>query len=765
MSADTPQKHGFDAAVIRREDDHLNRWPLAREIYGIATTGPKDWSVRIGIYGEWGTGKTSVLEFITAMAEHDGQTLVRFNPWLHSSKDALWLAFITAIYSQPIFYSLERAGWVRTKKKFRWFLGKGEVAESGATVFNETAGKAVGVGLDIVKGWFSFTEDDLKAVRAKLGDKRVIVLIDDLDRTAPELVPEILFALKELMTIPGFSFICAFDPVVVGQVLGDFHPGFGDGLKFLEKIIDYPRWLPPPSPDGLAKMAIADAKKYCPYVPESELRNAIELLPPNPRSVRQFIRLLKLLGPQIERHDEDELRWPAILTANVIKILYPRFANALLNNIDFWGVTERLTTFDPNDENGKLTETVTKHVESVEVSQNAQLSASDKAQIVQALLPLCSNISMWFGDDADVQSYQMNIAECPRAVTGKEFKEFCAAWERVPKAKTAEAWITSHAGKVERQPIEVYREVFEHALEYYLQNLGRRDNVHLNEERTPILKAAQAGIAMLESLLLEIGRIDRPDKLVRPSEIELLFEAFAGNLRSQAIADDDFSKRNERLLMKIITRWQGDVAPLVDAIQPYGHWGSRRFDGADARALHQKLSKAVLPRLATQVIAGLLESGYMHRVSTQDKGTHQVRCLLLAHDGPMWKDARIDFLACAKRAGDNQVIQRNVYELLEWFDYLLNESTGTGDVENLKKLFQEKELLDSLWAAATAKTLSPLATIRLNRFVLRLEKLGLSVTLPPWWEETINQIPRPPAESQPAPVAAPTPGAAPGKTP
>lgn len=764
MKANTPHKHGFDAAVISREDDHLNRWPLAREIFGIATTGPKDWSVRIGIYGEWGTGKTSVLEFITAMAEHDGQTVVRFNPWQHTSKDALWIAFITAIYSQPIFQSLERAGWVRTKKKFRWVLRKGKVAEEGAAVFNETAGKAVGVGLDIVKGWFSFTEADLNSVRAKLGDKRVIVLIDDLDRTGPELVPEILFALKELMNVPGFSFICAFDPVVIGQVLGKFHPGFGDGLKFLEKIIDYPRWLPPPAPDGLAKMAITDAKKYCPYVPEAELRKAIELLPPNPRSVRQFIRLLKLLGPQIKRHDEDELRWPAILTANIIKILYPRVAQALLNDIHFWSDTERLTMFDPANEKEKLTETVTKHVEAVVFRQNADFSASDKPQIVQALLPLCLNISMWFGDGAEIQSYQMNIAESPHAVTGKEFKEFCATWQRESSAKTVEAWITSHAQKVECQRIEAYRELFERALKHYIQNLGRRENVQLAEDQAAVLMATNSSIRMLECLVLELGQIETADKLIRPLELERLFEEFAKNLRSQSVANDEFCKRNEELLMQIITRWQGDVTPLVDAIQPYGHWGSRRYDGTHASALHERLSVAILPRLSTQVVTGLREAGYMHRMWTNENGDYQVRCLFLAHDGPLWKDARKDVLACLREAGSYRAIQQNVYELLKWSDHVLNESTRTDEAENLRKLFQDKELLDSLWAAATAKTLSPFATVRLNRFVSSLKKLGNSVTTPTWWEESIRQIPRPPAENQPAPVAAKTPEAARGHT-
>jgi len=94
-----------------------------------------------------------------------------------------------------------------------------------------------------------------------------------------------------------------------------------------------------------------------------------------------------------------------------------------------------------------------------------------------------------------------------------------------------------------------------------------------------------------------------------------LFEAIARNLRSQSLALDEFCKRNEELLMQIITRWQGDVTPLVDAILPYGHWGSGRYDGPHALALHKRLSAAILPRLAAQVIGGFQESGYLGRTA------------------------------------------------------------------------------------------------------------------------------------------------------
>ncbi len=345
-----PKHPGFDAAVKCREDDYLNRWPFAREIYGIATTGPRDWSVRIGIYGEWGTGKTSVLEFISEMVKQDQQILIRFNPWEHSTKDSLWRAFVLAIFSDPTLAKIAGAKRARAKGLISTFLKGTNIAKSGAEIFNDKAGKAIGAGLDLVKIFFSFGENDLKSLREALGDKRIVILIDDLDRTAPELVPEVLFALKELMNIPGFAFICAFDPVVVGEVLGEFHPGFGIGLKFLEKIIDYPRWLPEPLVEDLAALAKADSKHFCDYVPEKELRDAICLLPRNPRAVRQFIRLLALLKPQVQRHNEEELRWNVILAANVLKIRQPRLAHVLLKDEAFWGKIEAVSLMAKEEE-------------------------------------------------------------------------------------------------------------------------------------------------------------------------------------------------------------------------------------------------------------------------------------------------------------------------------------------------------------------------------------------------------------------------------
>jgi hypothetical protein len=232
------------------------------------------------------------------MAAEDGHIVFYFNPWQYHTKPDLWRAFVDGLFSQ-IEKKLGQpaAGQVKRTAKMVGSKLSGAIPRI-VSLWREDAGKAVEVGLDFLKRFLCFSAADLKELNSALNGKRLLVCIDDLDRTDGQLVPEILYALKEIMDVPGMAFVCAFDPVVVGKVLGQAHPGHGDGLKFLDKIIDYPRWLSTPSIEQLANLAVSDAGTICPYVPSDNLREIIALLPPNPRSIRQFIRFYvrKLIG-------------------------------------------------------------------------------------------------------------------------------------------------------------------------------------------------------------------------------------------------------------------------------------------------------------------------------------------------------------------------------------------------------------------------------------------------------------------------------------
>ena len=61
--------------------DQLHRRPFARNIYNFIASSNIEEALRVGIYGRWGEGKTTVLSFIKEYAKEGHHEVVWFNPW------------------------------------------------------------------------------------------------------------------------------------------------------------------------------------------------------------------------------------------------------------------------------------------------------------------------------------------------------------------------------------------------------------------------------------------------------------------------------------------------------------------------------------------------------------------------------------------------------------------------------------------------------------------------------------------------------------
>lgn len=99
---------GHDAAISLQQDDDLQRWSIARSVLRSIESAPDNWSTRIGLYGKWGSGKTSVLNFIEEQArirnesKPDGITwvVVRFSAWDAEGRDGVIQRFYQALLEQ-----------------------------------------------------------------------------------------------------------------------------------------------------------------------------------------------------------------------------------------------------------------------------------------------------------------------------------------------------------------------------------------------------------------------------------------------------------------------------------------------------------------------------------------------------------------------------------------------------------------------------------------------------------------------------------------
>src|SRR6185312_3409225 len=97
---------GFDKELFDPKKDKLDRHRLASDIFDVIVDTPLEWSVRVGVYGEWGSGKTTVLRFVQNIAQQEKNQyfFMRFNPWSYNNQNKLWAEFyiqlLTALKNQ-----------------------------------------------------------------------------------------------------------------------------------------------------------------------------------------------------------------------------------------------------------------------------------------------------------------------------------------------------------------------------------------------------------------------------------------------------------------------------------------------------------------------------------------------------------------------------------------------------------------------------------------------------------------------------------------
>ncbi|MEI6644686.1 MAG: P-loop NTPase fold protein [bacterium] len=723
---------GFDAAVSQRKEDKLNRWAFASEIYGIATTGPKEWPVRIGIYGEWGTGKTSVLNMIATLAESHGHIVVRFNPWEYSERKSLWHAFVQAVIEKIPAEAVDtKQSWKKCLKKraapiSEWLLAHSE--DINAVAESKKAGVAL-LGLDLLKGVLYSKEADLKGILQKYEKGRLIILVDDLDRTSSKIVPEMLYAIKEIMNCGGIVFICAFDPVVVGKILAKEHEGFDDGLKFLEKIIDYPRWLPAVSKDDLLHMAESDVSLHCPYVPINVLASVIPYLPQNARSVRQFVRLLSLMKIQVERHRADEVNWPIILAANVIKIRFPRLAPALLEDRDLWDNIRIKTVYAAdNNEAGELIKT---HIQKVKKDCELELTEKEQEQIGSVLLMLSEHVSAWIGIDDEKLMYQMRLAEAPAAVTLKEYDSFFTIHREKPSANAFDVWIKAHADKVGQSARGVYRALFQTTVLAREESLNRAAETIDEDGMTVELSVADDLLKILEVLAFDLRTIDEHSYELLASDFELVLDSFKRYLHFTNTSAYVAARQKETdFLCHLVDKWQSPVAPLVEIIEPFSSY-KHDIEREEIKDLYKMMSKLMVPRYAAEVLEQFKKTEFR----SFTRATYPAKQIVLDCNGPLWCDLRKEMLRTLEESSTVSVIRQNAYELIAWFNYLLKkESSPECDALRVIKVLSEAEIVGALWNAATAQPLNPRAVGSLRDFPANCKKLcNVELKLPHWW--------------------------------
>jgi len=717
---------GFDAAGRTKEDDTLQRWGFAKEILGIATTSPKNWSVRIGVYGDWGSGKTTVLNFVETMGRRGRNLVVWFNPWEFRTPEELWSAFVTKLFEQ-----LEsQMGSVPGRKKaaVKKFIADCSGIVDEIATLNAKTGAAAKLGLPLLKRYTALGKTDVKDLPAVLGDRRLLILIDDLDRTDPTLVPQLLYALKEILDLPGFCFVLAFDPGIVGKALQRYHEGFGEGAEFLDKIIDYPRWLPPPGRDRLLSLARREISDACPQVDITGLDRVIDLLPSNPRALRRYVRHLALLSPQIARHGSDELNWPVILAANALKVAFPRFSHELFSDDDFWRDVVTVDWLDDKKE-GQARAAITEKVE--QMSTHTDVRGDRIQDVIRTIEAIVSFSSATLLEGEDIR-YQTTLAERPHAVTWKEFNSLLARWPI--GAADLRGWMQRHAEEQDQPFSRLFDELFDAAVDLRLRMLGKAADGIPATEMGPPLEHARSLLQFLSVLTFDIGRLGEGDCIIgmrhfrKAAEMVYKYAHFRNTRSYIAIRSEE-----RRYVVGFARQWRQGTAAIVDAIDP---WSSDPIGPPyeeEARKIRARLSKIVLPRFADDLIDRLREAGFIAAIMPTNVALNETR-MLLDQTGILWQRKRKKALRVIAEGESNHVVQDNMYHFLALLENYWLKRADTPEGKGAIALLSDKEVVETIWQAVTARTLNPRAVGSLSDLPERIhEEFDIELKIPKSW--------------------------------
>jgi predicted KAP-like P-loop ATPase len=90
----------------------------------------------------------------------------------------------------------------------------------------------------------------------KTEERRIVVVIDDLDRLMPQEVREMIALVKSLGDLPYVVYLLVFDEGVVRDSLSG--PERSQGPGYLEKLVQAPFDLPPPTQSGLDRLLFSE---------------------------------------------------------------------------------------------------------------------------------------------------------------------------------------------------------------------------------------------------------------------------------------------------------------------------------------------------------------------------------------------------------------------------------------------------------------------------------------------------------------------------
>jgi hypothetical protein len=306
----------------------------------------------IGIFGGWGSGKTTLMQAIESHLDESRSIAVRFSAWRYEKEEHLIVPLLDTIRQSLVEWSDRHPEARKEARRTASAVGKAmrsilagvsmRIGVPGGVELSFDANKALEARRKLLEDEAavvsrSFYHASFRALEAAferfVGEnpsRRIVIFVDDLDRCLPESALQVLESMKLFFDLPGFVFVVGLDQEIVEYVIDAKYgrdavaDGGGSrrrttrvsGADYVKKIFQLPFRLPPVTLEQLDEFlrktyqeaGLEDAQRgELDRVVKPHLAYLFGDSPVNPREIKRYINAYTVATLVDEDLDPDTL--------------------------------------------------------------------------------------------------------------------------------------------------------------------------------------------------------------------------------------------------------------------------------------------------------------------------------------------------------------------------------------------------------------------------------------------------------------------------
>jgi hypothetical protein len=351
-----------DKPISYEKEDQFQRYNFSKRIAEIIAKRDSSESIIIGLFGAWGEGKTSVLNFIKNELQLNFKAIsfITFNPWRYNDESNILLSFFNCLADVLKEFPKKSTHFEDFKNKLTpkwWKERKGSLNTNLETIgtllqdYGKLASFWGGAKEAVETVGQKLAPKNIEKLKERVESrllqkkKRIVIFFDDIDRLERDEIHAIFRLVKLTGDFPFITYVLSFDENMVSSVVGERF-GVGDkkaGMNFLEKIIQIPIKLPIAQKTAL--------RAYCFKLVDQAITNCkITITEEEARSfANKFISyfLIRLNTPRLAVRFgnaltfslpllKDEVNTVDLLLLEAIHVFYPEVYDFVRNQPDYF---------------------------------------------------------------------------------------------------------------------------------------------------------------------------------------------------------------------------------------------------------------------------------------------------------------------------------------------------------------------------------------------------------------------------------------------